>query len=101
MKTTEKKANRLATLTCSLLLISQLSEAQTNSKILNGIINELSKDGFVGFYIFFGVAGFALMAYLVSYFIRKYGEKNENEHNNIRPISRKPHHHHRVIKKSA
>lgn len=101
METTEKKVQRILAFTGLLSLITSSAEAQ--GKFVNGIITEMSKDGFIGFYVFFGVISLAVIAYVTSLIVEKYASKEEKDHHNIRHISRKqhPHHHHRIIKKSA
>ena len=104
MKTTEKKVTRAIILT-SLLTSTKLLNASTPGKFVDDVVQQVSRDGFIGFYAFFGVIAFAAIAYVTSQMIEKYGQKEEKEQNNIRHISRRNHlHHHqhnKGIKKSA
>lgn len=105
MKTKEKKITRAIILTWLLSSSATQLSAATPDKFVSGIVQEMSKDGFIGFYVFFGVIAFALIAYGTSLLIEKYGPKEDKDQSNIRHISRRNHphhqHHHKVIKKSA
>ncbi len=104
MKTQEKRVTRAIILT-TLLSSATALNAATPGKFVDGVMQEMSKDGFIGFYVFFGVIAFATIAYVTSLMVEKYTNKEDKEHNNIRHISRRNHphhqHHHKVIKKSA
>ena len=101
METNEKKVQRTIAATSLLSVITVASKAE--SKFVNGVMTEVSKDGFIGFYVFFGVISLAIIAYVTSLIVQKYTTKEDKDHHNIRHITKRhhPHHHHRIIKKSA
>jgi uncharacterized membrane protein len=102
METNEKNVQRTIALTGLLSLITLAAKAE--SKFVNGVMTEMSRDGFIGFYVFFGVISLAIIAYVTSLIVQKYANKEDKDHQNIRHIHRRnhhPHHHHRVVKKSA
>ncbi|MDF2452627.1 MAG: hypothetical protein K0S26_2131 [Bacteroidota bacterium] len=101
METNEKNVLRTITTTGLLSLITVAAQAE--SKFVNGVMTEVSKDGFIGFYVFFGVISLAVIAYVTSLIVQKYANKEDKDHHNIRHINRRHHHphQHRIIKKSA
>ncbi|MES2566339.1 MAG: hypothetical protein V4565_05700 [Bacteroidota bacterium] len=101
METNEKNVQRTIGITGLFTVITAVSQAQ--AKFANGIMEEMSNDRFIGYYVFFGVISLAVIAYVTSLIVQKYANKEENVHHNVRHLSRKNHlhHHHRVIKKSA
>lgn len=101
METNEKNVQRTIAATGLLSFITVAAKAE--SKFVNGVMTEMSRDGFIGFYVFFGVISLAVIAYVTSLIVQKYTDKEDKDNHNIRHIARRnhPHHHHRVIKKSA
>lgn len=89
-------------LTCLLILCSAFARAEEVSDKLNKTLtSDLSKDGFIGYYIIGGILGFGIIAFII---VTIYDKKHEHDddHANIKHLSHhKHHHHHRVIKKSA
>ncbi|MDF2448615.1 MAG: hypothetical protein K0R26_1119 [Bacteroidota bacterium] len=98
METNEKNVQRTLATTTILTLSGAVAHAE--SKFVNGVMTEMSKDGFIGFYVFFGVIALAVIAYVTSLIVQKYASKDEKDASHIRHIQRR-HHHHRIIKKSA
>lgn len=103
MKTLVKKSgNGSLLLTCMLILSSFLANAQ-EKKLSNTLAQDLSKDGFIGFYIIGGILGFGIIGFiLVSMYEKKHKDDDKDQQQNVRHISHhRHHHHHKVIKKSA
>lgn len=101
METNEKNVQRTIAATGLLSFLTVAAKAE--SKFVNGIMTEMTRDGFVGIYVFFGVISLAIIAYVTSLIVQKYTNKEDKDHHNVRHINRRnhPHHHHKVIKKSA
>lgn len=101
METNEKNVQR--TIAVAGLLFLNSIAAKAEGETANNLMSEMSKDSYIGYYVFFGVISVAIIAYVTSLIIQKYANKEDKDHHNIRHINRRnhPHHHHRVIKKSA
>lgn len=104
MKTTVKNSgNGGLLLTCLLMLISFFAKAEEGvGKIAKNVTDDLSKGGFIGFYIIGGILAFGIIAYvIVSIYDRKHKD-DDKDHSNVKHISHhRHHHHHKIIKKSA
>lgn len=102
MKTLIKKSgNGSLLLTCMLILSSLVVNAQ-DKKLSNTLTQDLSKDGFVGFYIIGGILGFGIIGFILVSMYEKRHKDDDKGNQNVKHISHhRHHHHHKVIKKSA
>ncbi len=103
MKTIVKNSgNGGLLLTCLLMLTSIFAKAEGLDKIVKNFTDDLSKGGFIGFYIIGGILGFGIIAFvIVSIYDRKHKDDDKDQ-TNVKHISHhRHHHHHKVIKKSA
>ena len=102
MKTLNKSGNGGLLLTCLLMLSSMLGMAQ-DGKLAKSLGQDLTKDGFIGFYIIGGILGFGIIAFII---VSMYNKRHQDDDKaNIRHIPHHRHHHHhqtnKVVKKSA
>ncbi len=102
MKTLDKSGKGGLLLTCLLMLSSMLTMAQ-DGKLAKSLGQDLTKDGFIGFYIIGGILGFGIIAFIIVSIYDKRHKDDDKDQANVRHISHHRHHHHphKVIKKSA
>jgi uncharacterized membrane protein len=103
MKTTVKNSrNGGLLLTCLLMLTSFFAKADGLDKIVKNLTNDLSKGGFIGFYIIGGILAFGIIAFVIVSIYDKKHKDDDKDHTNVKHLSHhRHHHHHKIIKKSA
>ena len=102
MKTTVKNSgNKNILITMSLVFAGLCAKAESVGVFFNGVIKDMSKDGGDGLYLIGGVLGFGVLLFIINKIALRFSKNEDDDQKNVRVISHRDRHHHRVIKKSA
>ena len=102
MKTTTQKNKHVRFWMFNISMLTTIAlNAETTNTFTKVMKESFSGDGFISVYIIGGVLVFGIISYLIVSKIEKAEKTDEKERDNVRPISQRHHHSHRIIKKSA
>ena len=101
MKAAAKKSGLSGLMLTAFLFLTAFSaQATTVNKFISDVKKEMSRDGMTGVYLIAGILGFGIALFIIVSIVNKF-KKPESKPTNIKHITHRHHHPHRIIKKSA